>query len=322
MLPSFAKGLLVFLCAGSPLWAGDSALLKPLAEVPAMEQGAVAAGRRVRVTEPEYAGTDVHHSLYLPADFDASKPHPLIVEFTGNFHPPSRSTGEVGGARLGFAATLGKDFVWLVLPFVATDGKHNEVTWWGDEAATVRYAKTCVRRVFEKYNIDRSRVVLCGFSRGAIALGYIGLHDDEIASLWSAFLSHDNFDGLREWKKTAWGTPLEKYRAGAAERLRRLRGRPFWVGQNPGTEKTEGLLRTLGVADAARFHFESVPMKTIFPTIPHGLIQSAHNDVWPLYPTESSERLRAWLRGGFTLPKAQEQEPAKTETPGAAGAQL
>ncbi len=33
---------------------------------PAMIEGAPAPGKRVRVTLPEYEGTDVHHALYLP----------------------------------------------------------------------------------------------------------------------------------------------------------------------------------------------------------------------------------------------------------------
>lgn len=34
--------------------------------VPALSDGAPAAGKRVKVTTPEYAGTDVFHALFLP----------------------------------------------------------------------------------------------------------------------------------------------------------------------------------------------------------------------------------------------------------------
>lgn len=268
-----------------------------LVEVPVMVSGEVpAAGKRVRGELPEFAGTDVHHSIYLPADFDVSKKWGLIVEFTGNFFPRSGSTGEVSGANLGFSVTLGKGFVWVVLPFVSENGKRNEITWWGSEEKTVSYAKACVRRAMAEFNIDPKRVVLCGFSRGAVGVGYIGLRDDEIAGLWSAFLTHDGFDGATEWKKTMWGSPLEMYRKGAVERLKRLKGRPFWVGQYSGTEKIEAFLKEAGLMNEARFRFGTVPVREIFPGFPFGVVKSPHTDLWALYPSESADRVREWLR--------------------------
>jgi hypothetical protein len=267
----------------------------PLAEVPAMVAGDPKPGIRVRQTEPEYIGTDVHHSLFLPADFEISKKTPLIVEFTGNYYPPSGSSGEVAGANFGFSATLGKKFAWIVLPFVSKDGKHNEKRWWGDEKATVNYAKSCVGRAIKTYNIDADRIVLCGFSRGAIAVGYIGLFDGEIAGLWSAFMTHDHFDGEREWENTDWGTPLAQYRRNAAVRLRRLRGRPFWVSQNDSTKGIEDFLRTENLMNTARFQFEAVPVKKILPFIPNDIIRHSHTDKWPLFRSMEADRLRAWL---------------------------
>ena len=38
----------------------------------------------------------------------------------------------------------------------------------------------------------------------------LGLHDDEVAKLWMAFITHDHFDGIREWKQTKCGTPLSE----------------------------------------------------------------------------------------------------------------
>ncbi len=37
----------------------------------------------------------------------------------------------MGGANLGYALTKGRDFIWVVLPFVAEDGQGNQLTWWG-----------------------------------------------------------------------------------------------------------------------------------------------------------------------------------------------
>jgi hypothetical protein len=288
-------GLLLF--TGAIRAFASGLVPRPLAEVPVMTQGEPLPGLRVRQTEPDYAGTEVHHSLYLPSDFDITRRHPLIVEFPGNYFPPggNENSGDVNGASLGFAATLGKQFVWIVLPFVSKDGTRNETTWWGDEEATVRYARSCVTRAMRLYNIDPERVVLCGFSRGAIAVSYIGLHDDGIATLWSAFMTHDHFDGVREWKKTSWGAPLEKYRREASLRLRRLNGRPVWVGQNGGTGGIELFLKTQGLSDAGRFQFETIPIKEMFPEIPNAFIRHPHTDLWPLCQSPAANRLRAWL---------------------------
>ncbi len=84
------------------------------------------------------------------------------------------------------------------------------------------YAKKNVPRICEEFSGDPEAVVVCGFSRGAIGVNFIGLHDEEIAKLWCGFLTHDHYDGVREWRGTDWGTPLVDYRAGAAERLRRI----------------------------------------------------------------------------------------------------
>lgn len=279
----------------SPKQTNQNSNPPPLAGVPDMVPGDPKPGIRARQTEPEYAGTDVHHSVYLPRDFDISWKTPLIVEFTGNHYPPSGSTGEVAGANFGYAATLGKGFVWIVLPFVSEDGKHNEKRWWGDEKATVQYAKMCIKRAVKTYNIDPKRIVLCGFSRGAIAVSYIGLFDDEIAGLWSAFMTHDHFDGEREWPNTAWGAPLDRYRRDAAVRLRRLRGRPFWVGQNGSTKRMEAFLAGQGLLNDARFQFEAIPIEKTFPVIPNDFIRNPHTDKWPLFGSAEAVRLRAWL---------------------------
>jgi hypothetical protein len=42
-------------------------------------------------------------------------------------------------------------------------------------------------------------VFIAGFSRGAIACNFIGLRDDEIASLWCGFVVHSHYEGVRDW---------------------------------------------------------------------------------------------------------------------------
>lgn len=284
----------VWRVAALVLWLAGAFCCAEMVAVPVMEEGAPAAGRRVRVTEPEYKGTGVSHSLYLPEGYDGTKKYPIMVEYPGNYHPPSGSTGDVGGAQLGYALTKGRDFIWVVLPFISEDGQRNQVTWWGDVDATVAYAKRVVPRIVEQYNGDAKAVVLCGFSRGAIAVSFIGLHDDEIAKMWAGLFAHDHFDGVREWKKTDWGSPLETYRAEAEARLRRFAGKPMWIGQNPTVDDVREFWRAEKL-DGKGVELVDVPIAEIFPDLPNAWVKHAHTPLWPMTDGPQAVAARRWL---------------------------
>lgn len=266
-------------------------------QLPVLENALASPGKRVAVVPAEYHGTDVHHLLYLPPDWDPKwskkgRTWPVIIEYTGNRFPTSGSSGEVEGAAFGYGLSGGK-FIWAVLPFVAVDHKHNEVTWWGDEQATVDYAKRNVPRICREFGGDSSRVFLCGFSRGAIAVNYIGLYDDEIAKLWCGFISHDHYDGVREWKGTAWGSPIADYRASAIQRLNRLQGRPVLICQNGGTQDIEEYLTDY--KNLAKFAFLNVPVKEIFPKIPNDMMIHPHTDRWLFVDSEARRQAWNWM---------------------------
>ena len=299
----------------SPAWLLAGPLLlatAAAAEVvpPPVTAGPATAGRRVRVVPPEHAGSDVHHTLYLPADWSAERRNagdrwPVIVEYSGNFHPPSGSEGTVEGSVLGYGLTKG-EAIWAVLPFVAADGRGNAPTWWGDEAATIAYATTNVPRICREFGGDPERVILCGFSRGAIAVGFIGLADDEIAKLWCGLVTHDHFDGVREWN-TPWGSPLDRYRASARERLARLGPRPLLVCQAGGTGATRRWLDSTGLP-LGGVSFLDVRIGEIFPALPHeiapGLVaKSSHTDRWTLVDSPDTETARAWVRRAVAKPQ-------------------
>ncbi len=264
--------------------------------LPPVVAGEPAAGRRVAVTTPEYVGTGVHHTLWLPADWtpewrSLGRRWPVVVEYAGNQAPQLGCTGRVEDAALGYGLTAG-GCLWLVLPYVSADHQSNQPTWWGDEAATVAYAKTEVPRVCEQYGGDPAAVVLCGFSRGAIGVNYLGLRDDDVARLWCGFVTHDHYDGIREWGGTAWGSPLAAYRAGAAERLKRLAGRPVLVCQNGGTADIRAWVGSQVPLDG--FTFLDVRVPDILGAFPNDLAIHPHTDRWLLRPSAWRDQAWAW----------------------------
>ena len=295
---------------GSDSWEAAGDLDRRL-EYPACSTGKPGAGKRVSVTTREYLGSDVHHTLYLPEDWNqqdraSGKRWPLIVEYTGNHFPAAGSTGNVEDARLGYGISGGQ-FIWAVFPFVDSQAQSNAIRWWGDAAATVEYAKRNVPRICDEYGADPRAVFLCGFSRGAIAASYIGLHDDPIAKLWCGLVTHDHFDGLQAWKGTKWGFPLESYRKAAAFRLTRLDGRPLLVCQSGGTARVRDYLKTQVPEETMTF--VDVDPGAILGSFPNAIAIHPHTDGW--LAADSPQRRQVWAWVDRTL----ESCTRKTELP-------
>ncbi len=250
---------------------------------PVMTNDAPAPGKRVRQVAPEYKGSQVYHTLYLPTNWEQGMRYPVIVEYTGNKwgHGP----GTIDVANLGYGMSGGRDYIWVTMPYIEKGRKRNAVKWWGDRQATIDYCKLNLPRICKQWGGDPKRVVVCGFSRGAIGTSYLGLADDEIASLWAGLFTFDHFDGHRQW-----GYP-EDDRPSALKRLARLKGRPVLVcAQNP---EKEGYLENH--LDLAAFTFIKVPTGKIFK-IPGGAIQSPHTDMWMHRDSPQRRQARAWLR--------------------------
>jgi hypothetical protein len=253
---------------------------------PVMENTEPGAGKRVRQVAPEYHGTDVYHSLYLPVDWKPGGKFPLIVEYTGNYSPPSNSTGKVKDANLGYGMSGGRGFIWVVMPYIEEGRKENALTWWGDKDATVDYCKLNLPRICEQFGGDMKNVFICGFSRGAIGVSYIGLADDEIATFWKGVFTHDHFDGEREWNYP------DSDRPSALKRLARLNGRPVLVCSMKADQiRDEYLKDYLELAD---FTFLQVPTIDLF-AIPEGKVIHPHTDLWMHKDSSYRNRAREWL---------------------------
>ena len=135
--------------------------------------------------------------MYLPRDWEPGDAYPLIIEYPGNifFTPSCYSTGLPDQCAIGYGMTKGTGAIWVSLPFIDRAAGTIAENGWGNPADTADYAVDVVEQMGDSFGGDRRNVVLTGFSRGAIACGFIGLRNDRIASLWQAFHLCQHFDG-------------------------------------------------------------------------------------------------------------------------------
>jgi hypothetical protein len=256
---------------------------------PMMTKSAPSPGKRVRQVAFEYNGTQVYHSLYLPTDWQWGKSFPVLIEYTGNKFVPSGATGEVKDANLGYGLSGGKGFIWVTMPYIQKGKKENALTWWGDREATIDYCKVNLPRICADFGGDTNNLFICGFSRGAIACSYIGLADDEIASFWKGMITHDHFDGQREWEYQA------SDRESALRRINRLNNRPALICGDKNSFLKDH-------TDLADFTFLPVPVNDIF-SIPEGKVLHPHTDLWAHRESSTRQKARAWLKQKVKLRK-------------------
>lgn len=246
--------------------------------VPPVTLDPPAPGRRVRQQLARWRGTDVHHLLYLPADWKPGRRYPLLVEYSGN--GPYRndfgdiSEGTVEGSVFGYGISGGNGFVWLNLPFVDPQNGRNQTQWWGDVKQTAAYAQEAIAETCARYGANPEEVVLTGFSRGAIACNYIGLADDRTAAMWLAFIPYSHYDGVRRWPYDDSDGPS------AVRRMQRLAGRASFIIHENSVEPTREWILSTGIQ--APFTFRTLGFRN-------------HNDTWVLRDVPERRELRAWL---------------------------
>lgn len=256
--------------------------------VPELVDGPPAAGKRVRL---ELLKGSPPVILYLPTDWVQGKKHPLIIELAGNGNFKNgfgdTSSGLPEGSKLGYGLSGGKGVVWACLPFLNGAGDKTAVTWWGDAPdyrpdSTVAFIKRAVPELCHRFSGDPERVVLCGFSRGAIAANAIGLHDEGIAALWRGFICYSHYDGVIA------GWPFDGAdSASARQRLARLKGRPQLIcAESP--------------LDATRKHLQASGVTGDFTFLETGFRN--HNDAWVLRPSAARDSARAWLAKVIGMP--------------------
>ena len=241
-------------------------------DVPVVEEGSPAAGRRVffKVGDSRPGGeAEPAAVLWLPRDWKPGATYPVIVEYPGNifFTAECYSTGRPEQCVIGYGMTRGTGAIWISLPFVDASGRVAEHGW-GDPDTTADFCVRAVEDMCERFGGDRTRLVLTGFSRGAIACGYIGLRNDQIAGLWRGLHCCQHYDG------DGWNGSTPE---GALERARRFRGVAVFHTDNA-AEKVQPFVDAFGVP------------ATI---VSSGL--GAHSCAMFLDDRESTRRLRKWF---------------------------
>jgi hypothetical protein len=265
--------------------AMDVMNVPPDLTTPSVTIGDPAPGKRVRQTNKNYIETEIYHALYLPTDWEKGKKFPVIVEYSGNKW--QKSHGTVDECDLGYGISGGKGVIWVCMPFVDKNKGKNSGQWWGDVEATVDYCKQAVSNICAEYGGDSSKVFIAGFSRGAIAGNYIGLHDDEIASLWRGFICHSHYDGVTQWGYAG------SDRSSVATRLKRLGNRPQFISHEQSVDATKTYLKQ--AFPSGDFTYLALPF-------------ADHTDEWVLRNIPERKILREWFKNALT--RKDQQFPA------------
>ena len=273
---------------------------------PAIVVGIPKPGITVMETLPNYTGTEVAYSLYLPVDWVPGKLFPVMVEYLGNKAQVRDNKG------IGYGLSGGKGFIWVVLPFINKDHTKDVDWWWGDVEATIAFAKEVVPSVCRQWGGDKSKVILVGYSRGAIACNYIGLHDDEIAKLWKAIVPISHYDDGH----ILWGMTKEEQSL-APERLRRLGKTPqlicgeYTTFNQIGSDKNLHMLKEKKIItfEEAKSELRLIPLtelegtrnfiKTIYPSGNQTIIDLRwvnHGSQVLLRPTPERKIIQEWIQ--------------------------
>ena len=259
-----------------------------------LETDAGNAGQRLIQTIPKYRDTEIYHQLHLPLHWCPGLFYPVLIEYAGNGPYQNEYSDHCSGlledSKLGYGISAGYDFIWLCLPYLNQLGTANVRRWWGDPPSydptrTLDYCQRAIDWVCQHYGGDPGCLILTGFSRGAIACNYLGLHNDRIAQLWRAFIVYSHYDGVVE----SWEYPAADCDS-ALRRLSRLGTRPQFICHEVVTKK-KGKSSRIGLADTRDYLNRWAPQadlcfwETGFRN---------HNDSWILRPSPARTALRAW----------------------------
>ncbi len=271
--------------------------------VPDLSTGRPLPGKRFKEALPAWKDTEVYHVLFLPENWEQDGERlPVLVEWGGNGGYENEfgdtCNGRPEGCKLGYGLSAGRDFIWLSLPYLNAAGDSLALKWWGDAPTydpqpTLAYGREALETVCRDYHGDPERVVLCGFSRGALACNYLGLQDERTSDLWCGFFAYSHYDGVRNWPYPG------SDRVAAKERLQRLQSRPQFVcAEGNQIEATRRYLSSPSLAS-------TVDLDTLTST---STGFRNHNDAWILRPSLARTAARKWLFSAVQLKLATSTE--------------
>ncbi len=172
------------------LAAVEKALRTPSRGAPGIDLGKVVD----RTSKSDLDGEEFQYAVHLPADYDPSKPWPLLITLHG-------ANGNGTDWIRTWVRTAGTRYI-LVAP---TTPRH---TWSARQGHY--YVLTALREMTEKLNVDPDRVYLDGMSMGAGGTFRLAEH---FPDHWAAIGPRCNVPDIRQKKDKSYVTMLaENYR--------------------------------------------------------------------------------------------------------------
>ena len=238
--------------------------------VPEIEEGIPEAGKRVKIYLSEYP--EAYYVLFLPYNFTDTAKLPIIFESPGNAYQ------EISNGCLGYGISFGMDYICVSVPFIDTTGHILRSGWGKDPSSTVDFWLAVLNDLNARFRIDNDKIVLSGFSRGAVSTSYIGNYNDEISSKWAAYFAHSHFDGCCQ---TLLGN--------TDERISRIQKKKVLIsvgGDDTAKKCSRGSYERL-LKEGYDVTYIEVP-------------DLNHSPFWILENSESAQKARNWLQDLFT----------------------
>jgi lysophospholipase L1-like esterase len=242
---------------------------------PLMITGNPTPGQLVKQYGEETVSQNIYHALYLPKNYTPGKLYPVIVEYPCNEW--YGLTGKVEDANMGYYLSGGQDYIWVIMPVIDSASLNNLNTGWGSNSNTIKYLKTNLRKVLETYGGDPSKVILTGFSRGAVNCNFMGTNNDDVADIWLGFLPFAHMDG---------GLIPDHTDTNGMTRVGRTYGRSTFVAY--GEKDDAGSKNSL-------VGYNNL-MNWGYPTEKCAIPDMTHTDLWVKFDNPSRQKARKWLQ--------------------------
>ena len=248
---------------------------------PEVEEGIPKPGKLVKVYLQEYP--EAYYVVFLPYNYTEGAKFPVIFESPANGYP--RELPFYEGLFLGYGISRGIDYILVSVPCVDTTGQILKSSWGKDPLSTVNFWLAVLHDLSAKFHIFEDRIILAGFSRGAVSTSYIGNYNNEIKSKWCAYFAYAHFDGCCQ---TCLGDP--------DKRIKRINGRKVLiaVGENDTAKKCskEAYLKLKAYGFPATY-IEHHDIHT------DKCLNLSHNPFWILEDSEPAQKAREWLKDLF-----------------------